>query len=362
MKRLVILACAVMLCMLLLPKTQALDYSESFGVEEAESAAPKSASEILNGWNNTQSAESGLEKIASAALEKLDEIIAEVLSPVCAVLAIVLLCSAVGSMELTPGQIGYVELGGCLAAAGIYAGDISGLVAMSGQVMSELSDFSKALLPTLSAAAVAAGATGSAPVKYAATALFMDILMSLSQKLIFPLICAYVAAAAADSALGDGRLKGIVRLMRSICKIMLTAFVTVFTLYLSITGVVASSTDVLATKAAKTAISAALPIVGGIISDAAGSIVAGAGVVRGAVGVFGLLAVLAACIVPFLKLGVRYLLLKAAAALSSVVAGGRISGLLDSLADACAMLLGAVGAQVLFLYISIISLVKAVGG
>lgn len=49
---------------------------------------------------------------------------------------------------------------------------------------------------------------------------------------------------------------------------------------------------------------------GGIISDAAETVLAGAGMLKNTVGVFGMLAILAACAYPFLQLGVQYLLYK----------------------------------------------------
>jgi stage III sporulation protein AE len=199
-------------------------------------------------------------------------------------------------------------------------------------------------------------------VKYAAAALFLDVLINAANTLVFPLICAYLAAAIAQSALGDERLTGSVKLLKWACRTIMVALVTAFTLYLNLTGIVASSGDALASKAAKTALSAALPVVGSIISDAAGSIVSGAGMIRSAVGVFGLIAVLCVCLLPFLRLGVRYLVFKAAAALSSVIGGGRLSRLIDAVGDACGMILSLVGVEAIFIYISIISLVKAVSG
>lgn len=63
-------------------------------------------------------------------------------------------------------------------------------------------------------------------------------------------------------------------------------------------------------KAAKFTMSSLVPVVGGILSDAAETVLAGAGILKNAVGVFGMLAVLAMCVVPFLQLGIHYLAYK----------------------------------------------------
>ena len=49
---------------------------------------------------------------------------------------------------------------------------------------------------------------------------------------------------------------------------------------------------------------------------------AGAGLLRGTIGVFGMLAVLAACAYPFLQLGIQYLLYKLTAFLASAASQG----------------------------------------
>ena len=72
----------------------------------------------------------------------------------------------------------------------------------------------------------------------------------------------------------------------------------VFTGFLSVTGAATSAADALSTQLTRTAIATAVPVVGSIISDAAGTVLAGAGMLKGAIGVFGLLAVLAICLTP----------------------------------------------------------------
>jgi len=361
MKRLGILA-AAWLFLLLLCLPASADMADELGAESVAQALPDSAREIMGetGVMDTD-AESGLKRLADAAGQRLGEAVREVMRPVAGLMAAVLLCSCAQSLTAGRGGFDYINLTGCLAVAAISFGEVNSLLAMGRSVMAELTDFANVLLPALCTASAAAGAFTSAPAKYAAAALFSDVLINAANTLVLPLICAYLAAALADAALGGSSLSGAVKLLKWACGFIMTALVTAFTLYLSISGVVAAGADGLAAKAAKTAISAALPVVGGIVSDAAGSIVAGAGVIRGAVGVFGLIAVLAVCLTPFIKLGVRYVLLKACSALAAPVCSGSMAKLIDAVGTACGMILGLVGSQALMLYIAVISMIKAVG-
>ena len=55
------------------------------------------------------------------------------------------------------------------------------------------------------------------------------------------------------------------------------------------------------------------------------------------------------------------MLLKACAAVASPVCSGSMAKLIDAVGTACGMILGLVGSQALMLYISVISMLKAVG-
>ena len=140
----------------------------------------------------------------------------------------------------------------------------------------------------------------------------------------------------------------------------MTLLVGAFTGYLAISGAVSSAADAVTAKAAKAAISAALPVVGGIVSNAAGAVVAGAGLVRNSVGVLGLLAVLSVILGPFIALGARYLLYKAASVLARSLAPDGLGDLVSAVGTAFGMALALVGSAALMLFISVISLMKAV--
>ena len=101
-----------------------------------------------------------------------------------------------------------------------------------------------------------------------------------------------------------------------------------------------------------------VPVVGGILSDAAETVLAGAGILKSAVGVFGMLAVLSMCLVPFLQLGVHYLAYKLTAALAATVADGRVAGLIDGIGGAFGLILGMTGASALLLLVSMVASVS----
>ena len=220
--------------------------------------------------------------------------------------------------------------------------------------------FSKALLPTLSAAAAAGGCAVSASVWQVATVFFSDLLISLIRSLLLPLVWVFVALSAADAILPAGRLSGIAQGLHKAATWLLSGSLLLFTGYLSLSGAFASSADSLTLRMARSAIGTAIPVVGGIISDAADTILAGAGVLRQSVGIVGTLTILATCILPFLKLGVQYLLLKLSAFFAAAVAPEPLVKLLHALSSAFGLVLGMTGATAAMLLISVASSVKVV--
>ena len=134
-----------------------------------------------------------------------------------------------------------------------------------------------------------------------------------------------------------------------------------FTLYLTVSGAAAGSADTVTARLARSAVGV-LPVVGSILADAADSVLAGAGAVKNTVGAAGLLAVLAVCLLPLVRLGVQYLVYKAAAFLAGILGAEQLTGLIDALGGAFGLIFGMTGACGLLLLISISSALGVVTG
>ena len=130
---------------------------------------------------------------------------------------------------------------------------------------------------------------------------------------------------------------------------------------MSITGVVSGTTDAAALKAAKMTISSVVPVVGGILSDASESVLVSAGLMKNAAGIYGILAILAVFLEPFLRIGAHYLILKLTAALCGVFGSKQMTELIGDFSSAMGLLLAMTGATCLLLLISTVCFMKGVG-
>ena len=85
-----------------------------------------------------------------------------------------------------------------------------------------------------------------------------------------------------------------------------------------------------------------------------------AAAVKNAAGVYGMLAILALCLGPFIRIGIQFLLLKFTAAICSVFTTKQTSELIGDFSAAMGLLLAVTGTICLMLLISIVCFMKGV--
>lgn len=271
---------------------------------------------------------------------------------------IALLCSTARQLlpESRAGERA-ILLAGSAAMAVCFCGVGNSLLEEGTEAIGKLQDVGNALLPVLGGAALLSGQVTAAAAKYTGAAFFLNILSTLSCRLVVPLIRIYAAAAVGEAVSDNGVLTGLLGVLKWGVTTLLTVLVLAFTVFLSLSGLTANTADAALVRSAKTAVSTLLPVVGGIASDAAGSILSAAAVIRNAVGYFGLAAVAVVLAAPFLQVGLSFLCTKAAAALSAGLVEGTLARLLKRFGEGAALLLGCLGALSLLLFFSVYTMI-----
>ena len=335
--------------------------AEALGLDELRRAAQEYAPDV--NWTQVPDLDEGLKDLLETGSESIGGIVKQALRSGVLLLSVVLLSAiAEGAMSGGSGKgLPTISVASALAVTAVAVTDANALIGMGGKVIEKMEVFSKVLLPTMAAVTAASGSPASAAAKQLATMLFSDVLMSLINRFLLPLVYAYIVVSTGYAALGNDGLKRIAGTIKWVVTSVLTAVLIAFVGYLSVSGVIAGTTDAIALKATKFTVSSVVPVVGGIISDAAETVLVGAGVLKNSVGVFGMLVVLGMCVVPFLQLGVHYLTYKIVAALSATATNSKVAGLIDSISGAFGLVLGMTGACTLLLLVSLVSAVKVSG-
>ena len=320
-------------------------------------AVPESGRELMP--EGADSFGEGLAEILRDAVSMLRPDLAEAASTCCGIFAAVLLVSLLKSFPGVPEKIS--ELTGTVCVSAALLTGVNSLIHLGSQTVAELSAYGKLLLPVMTTALAAQGGVTSSAALYTGTALFNTLLGSLITGILIPLIYIYLAFAGVNSAVGEEMLKKLRDLVKWLMTWCLKIILYVFTGYMGITGVVSGTTDAAALKATKLTISGMVPVVGGILSDASEAVLVSAGLAKNAAGIYGIFAILAVSLGPFLRIGVHYLLLKSTAALSSVFGAKRITDLIGDFSSAMGLLLAMTGTQSLLLLISTVCFLREVG-
>lgn len=326
-------------------------------VELTAPTVPKSASDFMP--SEPQNLKEGILEVLKEAVAQFRPDLKEA-SRVC--LGIIAAVMVISVVRTVPGNVEKTaDLAGAVAVSGMFLSSAGALVNLGAETVVEISEYGKLLLPVLTAALAAQGGVTTSAALYTGTALFDALLSALIGKILMPLIYLFLALAAANSAVGDDLLKKLRDCVKWLMTWLLKTILYIFTGFISITGVVSGPTDATALKAAKLTISGVVPVVGGILSDASEAVLVSAGTVKNAIGLYGLFAVLAIWMDPFLKIGAHYLLLRLTGAVCSIFGSKRITELIQDFAAAMGHLLAMTGAVCLMLLISTVCFLRGVG-
>jgi stage III sporulation protein AE len=345
MKRILMLLC--LLPMLVMP-VKALDYTAP--------EPPDSAQELMPARDSTFA--EGLWKILRQSFGTILPTVRNTAATCASVMAVMLLTALLRSF---PGNTGNaLELSASVATGLLLIKGSGSLISVASDTVMELSEYGKLLLPVLTGALASQGGTTTATALYAGTAAFDAVLTNLIRKVLIPGVSMYLILGLVSAATGEGGVKKLKAFLKWLTVWLLKGVLYLFTGYMAITGAVSGSADAATIKAAKLTISSMVPVVGGILSDASEAIVVGAGVMKGAVGVYGVLAITAIWIMPFVRIGVQYLMLKAVGALCAGFELKRPAGLIEDFAAAMGILLAMTGTVLVLLLISTVCFMKAV--
>lgn len=367
-KRLLVLLAVLLVLAACTPGVLAYDIAaeqaEDFGTASLESALPEQAYDAFGALSVADAAQpqSLLAKLWAYVLHEGGGAVASAARNASLLLAVVFLSALCASLSASGACVKVTQMAGTVAVAALSVTHVTSCITAGSAALATLRDFSKILLPSMCAAAAASGAATSAAAKYAATSLFLDVLLSAETAVLLPLLYLYAGTVICGTTLENDVLASLSGLLRKAFRLLLIGFASVFTLYLSLTGILTGSADVAAAKAVKTAVSAALPVVGSIVADAASTVTSSAAILRSGIGIVGVVSVSAVCVTPYLQLAVHYVLYKLAAGIAESFADKRVGRLIDGFADVYGFLLGMVGVASLILFLSIVSSMKAVTG
>jgi len=354
------LVCFVLMMLLLTVPARAADLPR-----ELQDSLPAAAEDLLGevDFTGTAGFTDGIGKIVRNLPGMAADLLRNDLRGAVTILLIVVLCGAAECFYQGAGDKAtatFLPMAGALSVTMTTVAPLDTMIGAGAETIRELSVFSKTLLPTLAAAMAASGSVTGAGIHQVTTVFLVDLLISLIEQLLLPLIYLYIGVLTAAACLPQHRLGAIADGVKKAIIWLLGTSLLLFTVYLSVIRIISGTADSAAVKVTKAAISGIVPVVGGIVAEASETVLLGAGMLKNTIGIVGMLAVLAACVYPFLQLSIQYLLYKGTALLASVTGAPQLCRLVDGLAGAFGLVLGMTGSCALLLLVSVLAAIAAV--
>ena len=287
------------------------------------------------------------------------EVLPELSSALRIGLSVIACCMLVALIENLHGtHRTMITLCGVVAVGCMLFGPVHNLISLASECVRNVSQYGKLLLPVMTAALASQGGTSTATNIYVATAAFDALLCGIISAVLIPCVYLYLLLSVAYAALENDMLDKLRKWLQWFITWGLKIGIYIFMGYISITGVISGTADQTAIKATKLTISGMVPVVGGMLSDASETILLGADVVKNAAGIYGILTLIALTCIPFLKIGVKYLVLKVTGGIYGIFTEKQIKIVLEGFSTSMGFLLAMTGCECLIFLISVVCFMK----
>ena len=139
---------------------------------------------------------------------------------------------------------------------------------------------------------------------------------------------------------------------------VLGVVLTLFVGIVSLEGTLSSSVDGITAKTTKAAVSSFIPVVGKILGDAVDTVIGCSSILKNALGIVGVVVIIAICVKPIIKLVILMTMYYLGASLCQPIADTKIIKLLEQMGDTFKLLLGILCSVSVMLLIGVTLVVK----
>ena len=185
------------------------------------------------GVSQKDSLDQGLSNLFSDVLGQAGALFRVSLATAMKLIAVVLLCSLAESVKAGEG-LQAANIAGALAITALTMTDMAVMIGLGRDTLGRMEDFSTLLLPVMAVLTAATGHVSAAAVRQGATVLFSQLLITAMDRLLIPLVYAFVAVSCAHAAVGNPGLKKVADLLKSAITFVLTALLLAFVGYLTV--------------------------------------------------------------------------------------------------------------------------------
>lgn len=220
--------------------------------------------------------------------------------------------------------------------------NFSSIISLTKEAVGNMISFIQLLFPLLMTLMLASGSVVSVNLVQPIILFIINLISNIFQSIIIPIILVGTALAIVSKISDRIQIDKLSKFLKSSSVWVIGILLTIFVGVLSIEGTLGSSVDGITAKTAKAAVSSFIPVVGKVLGDAVDTVIGCSAILKNAIGIVGVIVVIAICITPILKLAIITIIYHLTAALCEPIADSKIVSLISQMADTFKILLAIV--------------------
>ena len=335
---------------------------DSFNISNFITEANKYSNDILNDidiqelLNNAIKGELDTNQLLKNIFPLLGTEIKESLKVMGSILIIVLIHSVLKSISdnlnnKSVAQITYYVQ--YILIATVIMTNFSSIITLTKEAVGNMISFIQLLFPLLMTLMLASGSVVSVNLIQPIILFIINLISNIFQSIIIPIILVGTALAIVSKISDRIQIDKLSKFLKSSSVWVIGILLTIFVGVLSIEGTLGSSVDGITAKTAKAAVSSFIPVVGKVLGDAVDTVIGCSAILKNAIGIVGVIVVIAICITPILKLAIITIIYHLTSALCEPIADSKIVSLTTQMADTFKILLAILCAISVMLIIGI---------
>ena len=217
--------------------------------------------------------------------------------------------------------------------------NFSSIITLTKEAVGNMISFIQLLFPLLMTLMLASGSVVSVNLVQPIILFIINLISNIFQSIIIPIILVGTALAIVSKISDRIQIDKLSKFLKSSSVWAIGILLTIFVGVLSIEGTLGSSVDGITAKTAKAAVSSFIPVVGKVLGDEVDTVIGCSAILKNAIGIVGVIVVIAICITPILKLAIITIIYHLTAALCEPIADSKIVSLITQMADTFKILL-----------------------
>lgn len=323
-------------------KETMLEQQEEFGVGEFIDSAKEytndffNEDELNNFFNSAVKGEVDNSSIFKKILSLLGQEFVDSIKAVGSILVIIVIHSILKAIseslenESISKLIYYVQY---ILIVTIIMSSFSGIVKLVQDTTNNLVGFMNLLVPLLIALMLYTGSIATSGVLEPIILFMINFIGNIIQTIIIPGVLIFAGLVVISKISNNFQIGKLSKFFQSSIIWFLGIVLTIFVGVVSLEGTLSSSVDGITAKTTKAVVSTAIPVVGKILGDAVDTVLGCGIILKNAVGLIGVIVVIAICIAPILKLAILTITYKLLAGVCEPIADKNIVSLIEQVGD-----------------------------